>query len=88
MDDATRAKVQKRLKIVEGQIRGVQRMVEEDSYCCEVLTQIAAIQNALRGVGRELVRNHLGTCVTSAVKRGEGEQHFDELLDIMYKLNK
>lgn len=88
MDTAIATKAGHRLKIIEGQLRGVQRLLEEQAPCAEVLTQIAAIQNALRGVGRVVVDNHLRTCVTSAIRNGDGEQHYDELLDIMYKLAK
>ncbi len=51
-------------------MRGIHRMVEEDRYCPDVLSQITAVQQALRGVSRELVRNHLRHCVTAAVKQG------------------
>lgn len=88
MDPAIASKAARRLKIVEGQVQGVRRLVEGQAPCVDVLTQIAAIQNALRGVGRLLVDQHLRTCVSSAIKAGKGEQHYDELLDIMYKLAK
>ena len=88
MDSAIADKAGHRLAIIEGQLRGVRRLVEEQAPCAEVLTQIAAIQNALRGVGRLVVDNHLRTCVSDAIRRGEGDHHYDELLDIMYKLAK
>ena len=60
----------KRLRRIEGQVRGLHKMVEEDRYCPEVITQIASVQEALRGVGRQLLRNHLRHCATSAIKAG------------------
>ena len=62
-------------------------MVEEDRYCADVLTQISAVHEALRSVSRELMRNHLKHCATSAIRAGEGdaEAMYDELVDMMYK---
>lgn len=88
MDEVISERAGHRLKIIEGQLRGVRRLLDDQAPCAEVLTQIAAIQNALRGVGRLVVGNHLRTCVAEAIRQGEGERHYDELLDIMYKLGK
>jgi CsoR family transcriptional regulator, copper-sensing transcriptional repressor len=76
-----------RLARIEGQVRGVQRMIEQDRYCADILSQIAAVQAALRAVGRELVRNHLRHCVAEATRRGgeEANKVYDELIDLMYK---
>ncbi|MDG2166661.1 MAG: metal-sensitive transcriptional regulator [Opitutales bacterium] len=81
-------KALRRLKIIQGQVGGITKLVEEERYCLEVLTQIAAIQEALRGVSKEIIRNHLETCVTDSVKKGDGEEHYQELTDIMFKLNR
>ena len=62
--------VQKRLRRVEGQVRGLQRMVEEDQYCIDVLTQISATTKALQAVALELLEDHLGHCVTHAIEAG------------------
>ena len=77
----------KRLRRIEGQVRGLQRMVEEDRYCADIMTQIASVHEALRSVGRELMRNHLRHCATSAIRSGETEAEamYDELLDLMYR---
>ena len=77
----------KRLRRIEGQVRGLQKMVDEDRYCADVLTQISSVQEALRGVGRELMRNHLKHCATSAIRAGddEAEAMYDELVNLMYK---
>ena len=75
----------KRLRRIEGQVRGIQRMVEEDRYCADVLTQIASIQEALRGVSRELLRNHLKHCAATAIRQGDeaAEPMYDELVHLM-----
>jgi DNA-binding FrmR family transcriptional regulator len=78
----------KRLRRIEGQVRGLQRMVEEDRYCADIMTQIASVHEALRGVGRELMRNHLKHCASSAIRGDDGdaaEAMYDELVDMMYK---
>ena len=76
----------KRLRRIEGQVRGLQKMVDEDRYCAEIMTQIASVHEALRAVGRELMRNHLKHCATTAIRSGDGaEEMYDELVDMMYK---
>ena len=77
----------KRLRRIEGQVRGLQKMVEEDRYCADVLTQISSVHEALRSVGRELMRNHLKHCAASAIKSSdtEAEAMYDELVEMMYK---
>ena len=77
----------KRLRRIEGQVRGLQKMVEDDRYCADIMTQISSVHEALRSVGRELMRNHLKHCATSAVRSGEAEAEamYDELVEMMYK---
>ena len=83
---ATKARTLTRLRRIEGQVRGLQRMVEDERYCADVLTQIASVHEALRAVGRELMRNHLKHCATSTVASGsDTEQVYDELVDLMYR---
>ena len=76
----------KRLRRIEGQVRGLQKMMEEDRYCADVMTQISSVQEALRGVGRELMRNHLKHCASAATRAGddEAEAMYDELVDLMF----
>ncbi len=62
--------VQKRLRRIEGQVRGLQRMVDEDAYCIDVLTQISASTKALQAVALQLLEDHLGHCVTNAIETG------------------
>lgn len=87
VDPAVKERNQKRLRRIEGQVRGLQRMVEEDRYCADIMTQIASVHEALRSVGRELMRNHLRHCAASAIRAGEdqAEQMYDELIDLMYR---
>jgi DNA-binding FrmR family transcriptional regulator len=77
----------KRLRRIEGQTRGLQRMVEEERYCADILTQISSVHEALRSVGRELFRNHLKHCGAAAIRAGgdEAEEMYDELVRLMYK---
>ena len=76
-----------RLRRIEGQVRGLQKMVEEQRYCADIMTQIASVHEALRSVGRELMRNHLKHCATSAIKASpaDAEAMYDELVDLMYR---
>jgi DNA-binding FrmR family transcriptional regulator len=87
VDPDIKARNQTRLRRIEGQIRGLQKMVEDDRYCADIMTQIASVHEALRSVGRELMRNHLKHCGTSALREGgeSAEQMYDELIELMYR---
>jgi DNA-binding FrmR family transcriptional regulator len=87
VDPAIKESNQKRLRRIEGQVRGLQKMVEEDRYCADILTQISSVQEALRSVGRELMRNHLKHCATHAIRNGEEQAGpmYDELIELIYK---
>jgi CsoR family transcriptional regulator, copper-sensing transcriptional repressor len=87
VDADTTAANLKRLRRIEGQVRGLQKMVEEGRYCADVLTQVGAVQEALRAVGRELMRNHLKHCATTAIRAGgeRAEAMYDELLELVYR---
>ena len=86
VDPEIKERNQKRLRRIEGQVRGLQKMVAEDRYCPEIMVQITSVHEALRAVGRELMRNHLRHCVARAVRAGgsEAEATYDELLDLIY----
>ena len=75
----------KRLRRIEGQVRGLHKMVEDDRYCADIMIQISSVQEALRAVSRELMRNHLRHCATAAIQASpeEAEQMYDELVDLM-----
>jgi DNA-binding FrmR family transcriptional regulator len=77
----------KRLRRIEGQVRGLQKMVEDERYCAEIMTHISSVHEALRAVGRELMRNHLKHCATAAIKSGDAKADamYDELVEMMYK---
>ncbi len=83
---ATKDQLIKRLRRIEGQVRGLQKMVDEDRYCADILTQISSVHEALRGVGRELMRNHLRHCASAAIRVGgaRADEMYDELVDLMY----
>ena len=87
VDPTIKAANLKRLRRVEGQLRGIQQMVEQDRYCADVLDQIAAAQSALRAVGRELMRNHLHHCAARSIQAGgeTAESMYDELIELMYR---
>jgi DNA-binding FrmR family transcriptional regulator len=77
----------KRLRRIEGQVRDLQKMVESDRYCADILTQISAVHEAMRGVSRELMRNHLKHCASTAIRTSdaEAEAMYDELVEMMYR---
>lgn len=88
VDAELKAKALARLRRIEGQVRGLQAMVEDERYCADVLTQISAVHQALRGVGKLLMRNHLEHCVTDALRSGDMETAsttYDEVLELMYR---
>jgi DNA-binding FrmR family transcriptional regulator len=77
-----------RLRRVEGQVRGVQRMVEEDRYCPDVLVQMSAIHESLRAVERVLMKDHLQHCATEALRSGDDKQAqrtYNELTELFYR---
>lgn len=81
-------KVINRLKRIEGQVRGIQNMVEEDRYCVDILVQISAIQSALKNVGFAVTERHIKHCVTDAIQNGEGEETIDELMSVLKQFSK
>lgn len=77
-----------RLRRIEGQVRGLQKMVEDERYCSDVLMQVSSVQEALRGVSRALLHNHLKHCATTAIRSGDpaqAEAMYDELMELMYR---
>jgi DNA-binding FrmR family transcriptional regulator len=88
VDPEIKASNLRRLRRIEGQIRGIQKMVEEDRYCPDIMMQLSAVHEALRTVGRALMRNHLKHCATQAFSSGSPDQAnamYDELLELIYK---
>jgi DNA-binding FrmR family transcriptional regulator len=86
VDASVKDRTLKRLRRIEGQVRGLQRMVDEERYCADVLVQISSVHEALRAVARELMRNHLKHCASTAI-RGRPEQAeamYDELVELFH----
>src|ERR687893_1272259 len=83
VDPEAKHAIVSRLRRIEGQVRGLQKMVDEERYCADVLTQLSSVHEALRGVAREVMRNHLKHCATSAIRSGDAsaEEMYDELLE-------
>ena len=75
----------KRLNRIEGQVRGIARMIEEDRYCVEVLTQISAVQAALEALALRMLESHLKGCVQTAVRSGEGDAAIGEAMAVIRK---
>jgi DNA-binding FrmR family transcriptional regulator len=72
--------LQNRLRRIEGQVRGLQRMIDEDQYCIDVLTQLNSVVAALRAVGMGLLDDHVRHCVTESIERGDGREKVEELM--------
>jgi DNA-binding FrmR family transcriptional regulator len=78
----------KRLKRIEGQVRGVQKMVEDNRYCIDILIQISAIQAALQKVGLNLLERHVQHCVAKAIREGNGDESIQELMTVISQFSK
>jgi DNA-binding FrmR family transcriptional regulator len=86
MNDALKQKTIRRLQIIEGHVRAVQRMVNDDAYCIDVIKQIAAVQSALQKVSQVVLEEHLSTCVIEAVRnpnKEEGERAIREIAEVV-----
>lgn len=86
--DEEKEKMLKRLKRIEGQVRGIQKMIEEDRYCVDILIQISAIESALKQVGFSVTERHMNHCVSDAIKKGEGAESIDELMKVLRQFGK
>lgn len=80
-------KITKRLNIIEGQIKGIKQMIEDDRYCNDILIQISAINKSLKSLGSEILKSHLSTCVVNDLKNDKLEV-IDEVIDLFEKLNR
>jgi DNA-binding FrmR family transcriptional regulator len=88
VDPEAKHAIGSRLRRIEGQVRGLQKMVDEERYCADVLMQLSSVQEALRGVGRALLQNHLKHCATEAIRSADPEKAeamYEELMELMYK---
>jgi len=86
--DENKQKLLNRLKRIEGQTRGIQRMVQEDKYCVDIMTQISSIQSALEQVSLTLMEDHMRHCVTEAIQQGNGDEKIDEVLNVLKRYAK
>jgi DNA-binding FrmR family transcriptional regulator len=80
--------VQNRLKRIEGQVRGLQRMVDEEKYCIDILTQINSVQAALEQVSLLLTEDHMRHCVVEALQQGDGEEKITEIMAVLKRYSK
>jgi len=87
MDKKTKKRVLRRLKIIEGQVRGLQNLVEKDTYCVDIINQSLAVKQALSSVEDLILENHLSSHVVEQIKTGKGDKMKKEILKI-YKLSK
>jgi DNA-binding FrmR family transcriptional regulator len=83
MRKATKTAVAKRLSRIEGQVRGLSRMVEEDRYCIDVVTQIAAVRAALRRAEEEILKDHVAHCVAYAIESGDADEQRRKVAELM-----
>jgi DNA-binding FrmR family transcriptional regulator len=85
VDPDVKARNIARLRRIEGQVRGLQKMVAEERYCADILVQLSSVEEALRAVGRELMRNHLKHCASAAIRAGSqaADAMYDELVALM-----
>lgn len=86
-EDDEKKSLENRLSRIEGQIRGIKKMVANDAYCVDILTQVAAAQSALNSFNKLVLSSHIKTCVADSVKNGEHEK-IDELVETIQKLMK
>lgn len=80
-------KLIKRLKIIEGQVRGLQNMIEKDIYCIDIITQTSAVKQALSNIEDKLMEGHLGTCLVHQIQKGQTKKAIDEMLKV-YQLKR
>ena len=85
--NSSKTKLTRRLKIIEGQVRGLQEMIEKDVYCIDVITQTSAVKRALSSVEDSLMEDHLGTCLVNQIKKGKEKQATKEILKV-YQLKR
>ena len=87
MEDKNKSRIVRRLKLLEGQVRGLQKMVEGDTYCIDVITQTSAVKQGLSNVEDLLLKNHLSSCILDQVKSGQTNKAKEEILKV-YKLKR
>lgn len=83
----SKQKLVRRLKIIEGQVRGLQDMIEKDAYCIDVITQTSAVKQALSGIEDAMLENHLNTCASDQMQKGKSKKATEEILKV-YRLKR
>lgn len=86
--ETDKKKLNDRMRRVEGQVRGIQNMIEEDRYCIDILVQITAVQAALKKVGFDILEDHTKGCVSSAIKSGDETASIEELMQVIKQFSK
>ncbi|MBO1582840.1 MULTISPECIES: metal-sensing transcriptional repressor [Bacillus] len=86
--DKEKEQIMNRLKRIEGQVRGIQNMIENDRYCVDILVQISAINAAMKKVGLGILKNHTNHCVSNAIKDGNGDEAIEELMTVFERFSK
>ena len=86
--DERKTEIRTRLNRLRGQLDGIERMLEQDRPCLEILTQVSAAQEAIRGVGRVMARNYLERCASAAIKAGREREVYDQVMDVVFKLGR
>ncbi|KKU66713.1 MAG: YvgZ [Parcubacteria group bacterium GW2011_GWA2_47_16] len=84
---STKQKLLRRIKIVEGQVRGLHEMIERGEYCIDVITQTSAVKQALSGIEDVLMETHLSTCAVDQIRKGKGDKAREEILKV-YRLKR
>ena len=85
-DEEIKKKLNKRLKTIEGQIRGIENMIDEDKYCNDILIQLLAINKSIKSVSNEIFKNHLSTCVVRDIKNDD-PKIIEEVMELIRRLN-
>ena len=86
-NEETKKQLTNRLNRIEGQIRGIKKMIEEDRYCNDVLIQLAAVENSVKSLSNHVLENHLLTCISNEIEKGNLEV-IDELISLFKRFNK
>ena len=87
INEAVKRDALTRLKKIEGQIRGIMKMVDTEKYCIDIINQITAAENALDGVARIVMKRHVESCVSTAIRQGHGQDKIEELIETVFKVS-
>ena len=85
VNEETKKDASARLKRIEGQVRGIAKMVDNEKYCIDIINQITAAEKALNGVSKIIMKRHVESCVTEAIRKGQGQEKINELIETLYK---